>query len=213
MFSYFLLINDLSHFVPYLGKVARNFSIPCKCSITINTDTRLKKLDIWVKRTTQGTTDPSVSSTSREDHGTDPPGSYAEDCGREGGDMGQPAWLQQGQVLPAQPRGLLWWHQMNKGRATDYLDFTKVFDTVPHNIFLSKLEICGFDGRTVQWMKNWLRDKTQRVNGSMSGWRSVMSGALYGVSTGTNALYYLYRWHWQQVCGYHPRDGMPSRET
>ena len=54
---------------------------------------------------------------------------------------------------------------VDKGTAVDvvYLDFSKAFDTVSHNILVDKLRIYWIDECTVRWTENWLIHRAQRV--------------------------------------------------
>uniref|UniRef100_A0A803TCK4 Reverse transcriptase domain-containing protein n=1 Tax=Anolis carolinensis TaxID=28377 RepID=A0A803TCK4_ANOCA len=69
---------------------------------------------------------------------------------------------------------------VDTGNAMDvaYLDFSKAFDKVPHDLLANKLVKCGLDKTTVRWICNWLSERTQRVltNASSSSWKEVTSG-------------------------------------
>ena len=67
-----------------------------------------------------------------------------------------------------------------------YFDYAKAFDKVSHRLLLLKLKGYGIDGKLLDWLKNWLENRRQRVmvGNAMSEWLEVVSGTTQGTVLG-----------------------------
>ena len=73
---------------------------------------------------------------------------------------------------------------LDRGESVDviFLDFAKAFDKVPHERLLRKMEAYRIGGEVLAWVKEWLRDRKQRVRsgGCWSEWCRVLSDVPQG---------------------------------
>jgi hypothetical protein len=73
---------------------------------------------------------------------------------------------------------------LDEGQPFDaiFLDFAKAFDKVPREKLLEKLRAHGIRRKTLQWIRQWLSGRRQRVflNGKYSKWSEVLSGVPQG---------------------------------
>lgn len=74
---------------------------------------------------------------------------------------------------------------MSNGNRTDtiYLDFSKAFDKVDHELLLMKIHLFGIQGKLFNWIKAFLCNRTQKV--AVEGCYSVIEPVLSGVPQGT----------------------------
>ena len=81
-----------------------------------------------------------------------------------------------------------WSKSRNSNRPTDvvFLDFCKAFDSVPHERLLYKLKQHGISGALLEWYRNFLTNRRQRVvvRGTYSEWSNVKSGVPQGTILG-----------------------------
>ena len=62
------------------------------------------------------------------------------------------------------------------------IDFSKAFDSLPHDILIDKLIVYGFDESSLQVMQSYLTNRQQRtkVNNRHSSWEKVLLGVPQG---------------------------------
>ena len=77
-------------------------------------------------------------------------------------------------------------HSRNVQIDVAVLDFSKAFDTVPHDALLSKVLHYGINGNIRQWLSNFLKKRKQRVviDGESSDLVDVVSGVPQGTVLG-----------------------------
>ena len=77
-----------------------------------------------------------------------------------------------------------WTKSLDRGDSTHviFLDFSKAFDTVPHQRLLLKLDNIGIRGNLLNWITGFLEGRRQRVlvDGQKSDWVKVTSGVPQG---------------------------------
>ena len=77
-----------------------------------------------------------------------------------------------------------WKNTLDKGKHVGavFMDLSKAFDTINHDLLIAKLEAYGFSTNALLFMLSYLKNRSQRVsiNSSFSTWEEIIAGVPQG---------------------------------
>ena len=77
-----------------------------------------------------------------------------------------------------------WKNTLDKGKHVGavFMDLSKAFDTINHDLLIAKLQAYGFSNNTLSFMLSYLKNRSQRVsiNNSFSTWEENIAGVPQG---------------------------------
>ena len=78
----------------------------------------------------------------------------------------------------------IWKNELDKGVyiSAIFMDLSKVFETLNHNLLIAKLGAYGFERDSLSFMKKYSNDRQQqvRVNKNFSFWEKIIAGVPQG---------------------------------
>ena len=101
-----------------------------------------------------------------------------------------------------------WKHTLDKGKkvSTIFMDLSKAFDTLNHNLLLAKLNMYGFSFNTKNFVQSYLLEQFQKanLNNYFSEWCKILLGAPKGSILGTLLfnifnIFFIYKTH---ICNF-----------
>ena len=78
-----------------------------------------------------------------------------------------------------------------------FMDLSKAFDTISHDLLLAKLKAYGFSHNVLAFMINYLKNRSHRanINSNFGTWEEVKAGVPQGsILGGVFTLQYIYKY-------------------
>ena len=77
-----------------------------------------------------------------------------------------------------------WKNTLGKGKhvGTVFMDLSKAFDTINHDLLIAKVEAYGFSTNALLFMLSYVKNRSERVsiNSSFSTWEEIIAGVPQG---------------------------------